>query len=65
MVLSQHQKFHKCQIVIQQLASLASEVGMAKFHQRFNVLKTLKDTWAEGKEGFMFGVRLHAVTFNF
>lgn len=50
MVLSQHQKFHKCQVVTQQLASLASEVGMAKFHQRFNVLKTLKDTWAEGKE---------------
>ena len=50
MVLSQHQKFHKCQIVTQQLASLASEVGMAEFQQRFTVLKTLKDAWAEGRE---------------
>ena len=48
-VLSQHQKFHKCQIVTQQLASLASEVGMAEFDQRFHLLKTLKDAWANGK----------------
>ena len=53
MILSQHQKFHKSQIITQQLASLASEVGMTQFEERLSVLTTLKNTWAEGKEAFI------------
>ena len=48
--LSQHQKFRKSQIISQELASLASEVGMNQFKQRFMLLKTLRDTWANGQE---------------
>ena len=48
-VLSQHQKFHKSHLVAQELASLASEVGMAEFNVRFGLLKRLRDVWTEGK----------------
>ena len=48
--LSQHQKFRKSLVVCQELASLASDVGMGQFKQRFSLLKTIKNTWAEGIE---------------
>lgn len=48
--LSQHQKFHKAIKVAQEIGSLASEVGMAEFRRRYNVLKTLRDAWMNGKE---------------
>ena len=48
-MLSQHQKFHKSSLLAQELASLASEVGMAEFKSRFGLLKRLRDVWAEGK----------------
>lgn len=48
-MLSQHQKFHKAQVVTQDLASLASEVGMGEFRERYALLKKLRGTWAEGK----------------
>lgn len=49
MVLSQHQKFHKSHVVAQELASLASEVGMSEFQSRLAVLKDLRGIWAKGK----------------
>lgn len=49
-VLSQHQKFHKAQIVAQELSSLASEVGMPEFEERLTVLKSLRDLWAHGEK---------------
>ena len=60
--LSQHQKFRKSQIVCQELASIASEVGMDQFKLRFSLLKTLKDAWAQGKEVLLQvheGLHLH------
>ena len=48
--LSQHQKFHKAIKVAQEIGSLASEVGMAEFRRRYDVLKTLRDAWMNGKE---------------
>ena len=48
--LSQHQKFHKAIKVAQEIGSLESEVGMAEFRRRYNVLKTLRDAWMNGKE---------------
>lgn len=41
-VLSQHQKFHKAQIVAQELSSLASEVGMPEFEERLTVLNVYR-----------------------
>ena len=51
--LSQHQKFHKAIKVAQEIGSLASEVGMAEFRRRYNVLKTLRNAWMNGKEVFV------------
>ena len=48
-MLSQHQKFNQCQIVTQELASLASEVGMPDFQSRLAILKNLRDIWAKGE----------------
>ena len=47
-VLTQHQKFHKAEQVTQQLAALASEVGMDEFQQRLAQMRLLRDTWAKG-----------------
>lgn len=52
-MLSQHQKFHKSSILAQELASLASEVGMAEFKNRFGLLKRLRDVWTEGKRAIV------------
>lgn len=46
--LSQHQKFRKAQIVSQELASLASEVGMVEFEEKLSILRELRDIWAAG-----------------
>ena len=48
--LSQHQKFHRAHKLAQELASLASEVGMAEFQRWFDAMKSLKDSWIKGKE---------------
>ena len=34
----------------QDIASLASEVGMNEFSRRYDVLVTLRDAWMNGKE---------------
>ena len=47
--LSQHQKFRKVLTIAQELSSLASEVGMAEFEERLDVLKQLRDAWANGR----------------
>ena len=52
-VLSQQQKFHKSQMVAQQLASLASEGGMTEFEERLAVLEKLKGIWSEGKKAIV------------
>jgi len=36
--------------VAQEIGSLASEVGMAEFRRRYDVLKILRDAWMNGKE---------------
>ena len=48
--LSQHQKFHKANLLAQELASLASEVGMTAFERRLDVMKSLKESWSKGKD---------------
>ena len=48
-MLSQHQKFSRCQVITQELASLASEVGTPEFHSRLAILKNLRDIWANGE----------------
>ena len=47
---AQHQKFHRAHKLPQELASLASEVGMAAFERRLDAMKMLKDSWTKGKE---------------
>ena len=47
-VLSQHQKFHKAQQVTQQLAALASEVGMDESEECLAQMRLLRDEWAKG-----------------
>lgn len=37
-VLSQHEKFNKAHMVVHDLATLASEVGMAEFKERLSFL---------------------------
>lgn len=59
-VLSQHQKFHKSHIVAQELASLASEVGMSQFQSRLSVLKDLREIWAKGKAAVMLVAEDHS-----
>lgn len=49
-ILSQHQKFHRAIKLTQEIGSLASEVGMSEFRRRYDVLKTLRDAWLNGKE---------------
>lgn len=47
-VLSQHEKFRKAKSIIDQLPSLASEVGMDEFLERVNTLDKLREIWARG-----------------
>ena len=56
--LSQHQKFRKVLTIAQELSSLASEVGMAEFEERLDVLKQLRDAWANGKKATMLVVEV-------
>ena len=49
-ILTQHQKFHKAQVVTQQLATLCSEVGMDEFQERLTLISVLKDEWAKGEK---------------
>ncbi len=37
----------------QELATLASEVGMAEFRRRYDAMKSLRDTWIKGKEAIV------------
>ena len=46
-VLSQHEKFNKAHRVVQDLATLASEVGMAEFKERLSFLKQLSERGME------------------
>ena len=47
-VLSQHDKFRRAKAIIEQLPSLASEVGMDEFKERMDVMKQLHSIWARG-----------------
>ena len=47
-VLSQHEKFNKACMVVQDLAALASEVGMAEFKERLSFLKQVREIWRAG-----------------
>ena len=47
-VLTQHQKFHKAQLITTQLAALASEVGMDEFEGRLAQIRLMRDEWARG-----------------
>lgn len=47
-VLSQHEKFNKAHRVVQDLATLASEVGMAEFKERLSFLKQVREVWRAG-----------------
>ena len=48
-VLSQHEKFNKACMVVQDLAALASEVGMAEFEERLYIfLKQVRKVWRAG-----------------
>lgn len=47
-VLSQHQKFNKAQVVVQDLAALAFELGMAEFKERLSFLNQVRDVWRAG-----------------
>ena len=48
--LSQQQKFDRAHKLAQEMASLASEVGMEEFQRRFDTMKSLEDSWIKGKE---------------
>ena len=48
-VLSQHQKFNKAHMVVQDLATLASEVGMAEFEERLSILNQVREVWRAGR----------------
>ena len=47
-VLSQHEKFNKAHMVVRDLATLASEVGMAEFKERLSFLKQVREVWRAG-----------------
>ena len=47
-VLSQHQKFHRAQLVTNQLAALCSERGMVEYEERLAFLELLKEKWSNG-----------------
>ena len=46
--LSQHEKFSKAHSVVQDLATLASEVGMAEFKEKLTFLKQVRELWRAG-----------------
>ena len=46
--LSGHQKYRKALKICQELASLASEVGMTEFIQRMEKLNQMKQEWMDG-----------------
>lgn len=56
--LSEHQKFNKALAVARELSSLASEVGMSEFKERLNLLKEIRDLWANGKKVTMKAVSM-------
>ena len=45
---TKHDKFRRAQAIIEQLPSLASEVGMDEFKKRMDVLEQLHSIWARG-----------------
>jgi hypothetical protein len=47
--LSQQEKFSKAHSVAQDLATLASEVGMAEFEDRLSFLKQVREQWKAGE----------------
>ena len=51
--LSQHQKFNKALTVARELSSLAPEVGMTEFKEHLNLLKDIRDIWANGRKATM------------
>lgn len=46
--MSQHQKFHRTQVVTNKICSLTSEVSMGEFEERYSLLKQLESHWSKG-----------------
>ena len=48
-VLSEGEKFRKCNIIAQQLASCIAKSGMPEYERKYDTLKQLLSFWQEGK----------------
>ena len=60
--LSSHQKYRKALVVCQELASLASEVGMNLFKERLSVLDKIKQSWIDSDvSGSYSSLLLHKI----
>ena len=60
--LSSHQKYRKALVVCQELASLASEVGMNLFKERLSVLDKIKQSWIDSDvSGSYCSLLLHKI----